>query len=120
MRLLGRVSGAFPRAELTLAFPAGPQVVEFVVDTGFEGELALPPRFTRQLGRPSGQRLVELADGSHAPCSLYELEMKWEDQWHPTTVLELAGNPLLGVELLYGYHLQVEMEDGGEVVIEPL
>lgn len=35
-------------------------------------------------------------------------------------ILELEGRPLLGTSLLDGHLLQVEVTEGGEVLVEPL
>ena len=120
MRLLGVVREAFPRLELSLHFPTGAQLIEFVLDTGFEGELALPARYTHRLGRPVGTRGWQLADGGIDQYPLYAAEIDWVDGRRLTTIVELEGNPLTGVELLTGFHIQIELQESGEVIIEPL
>ena len=46
--------------------------------------------------------------------------LDWEGKPHLTEVLILDGNPLLGAVLMEGFHLGSDMEQGGEVSLEPL
>jgi len=91
------------------------------VDTGFDGELALPGLILQQLDASfSIDQEIMLADGSRGRRPLYRVDVDWDDELRPTDVLLLEGIPLLGVNLLAGSLLQAEMTDGGEVSIEPL
>jgi len=118
---LGHVRDNFPRVALALPGLRGPLNVEFLVDTGFDGELALPSTLINQMEASFiTERAVLLADGSQSKRPVYKVTLKWEDEPRITEVMLLEGAPLLGSELLAGYLLQIEMTDGGEVVIEPL
>ncbi len=117
----GRVRARFPRARLTLPGEDGPLVVEFIVDTGFDGELALPPELARRLDAEiAGRQSLALADGTTIISPYFRVALDWEDEERLTEVLLLDGNPLLGVQLLEGYWLHVQMTAGGDVEIEPL
>lgn len=95
--------------------------VEFVVDTGFDGELAVPPDLARRLDiLAQGHKSLELADGSIIVSPFVTIELDWEDELRPTEVLVLDGSPLLGAALMDGNLLQAEMQEGGEVFLEPL
>lgn len=62
---LGHVRDSFPRLLLTLPGQDGPLTTEFIVDTGFEGELALPDSLTSRLNTlAQSTRSVRLADGT--------------------------------------------------------
>lgn len=119
--ILGQVEDFFPR--LTLALPGrdGPLEVEFLVDTGFYGELALPISLLRLLdAAPLDRRTLRLVDGSPRVARAAEALIDWNGEPRLAEVLELGGEPLLGVLLLQEYHLHAEMTDGGEVLLEPL
>jgi predicted aspartyl protease len=47
--MIGEFRDGHPRARLTLNGLAGQLELEFVVDTGFDGDLALPGHLARQL-----------------------------------------------------------------------
>lgn len=120
--ILGHVRDNFPRVTLSLPGAFGPVSVEFIVDTGFDGELALPGALVRDLERVyAGDRPIQLADGSERARPAFQISLAWdEEEDRPTEVLVLDGVPLLGVNLLEGSLLQAEMTSGGQVQIEPL
>ena len=119
--ILGHVRDRFPRLTLTLPGHNGPVNVEFIVDTGFEGELALPGHLlTHMAVSDASSRPVLLADGTRRERPFYKVMFEWQDEARMAEVVALEGNPLLGVELLEGSLLQAEMADGGEVSVEPL
>jgi len=118
---IGHVRDNFIRVTLTLPDLAGPFTAEFLVDTGFDGELALPGSILQQLDASfSIDQEIMLADGSRGRRPLYRIDMDWDEDRRPTDVLLLESTPLLGVNLLAGSLLQAQMTDGGEVSIEPL
>ena len=118
---IGHVRDNLLRVVLMFPGQTGPVPVEFLVDTGFDGELALPGFILQQLVASfSIDQEIMLADGSRGRRPLYRVDMVWDDDLRPTDVLLLEGIPLLGVNLLAGSLLQAEMTDGGEVSIELL
>jgi clan AA aspartic protease len=95
--------------------------IDFVIDTGFEGDLALPAHLLRHVAdRPAGVRNHALADGSILGCPCYNATLDWNGEDRLTEVLMLEGVPLIGTALLEDYLLQIEMTEGGEVVLDPL
>ncbi len=127
MNVQGRFRDGFPR--LTLALPArdgDPLDVEFIVDTGFDGDLTLPADIVRRLSAfPDGQRSRQLADGSTTRCDVYRLSLDREEDdedaaFGELEVLVINGNPLLGTQFLYDHLFLVEVTEGGDVSAEPL
>ena len=117
----GYVRRRLPRALLTLSGRSGPVEIEFVIDTGFDGELALPSEMARQLDiSAQGHKSLALADGSLIVSPFVTAASVWDEEPRATEVLVLDGNPLLGVVLLQEFLLQAEMQEGGEVLLEPL
>lgn len=117
----GHVRDRFARLMLTLPGRDGVAHIEFVVDTGFDGELALPTALINTLDAAYiGNRPLLLADGSVRLRPFYQITLEWDEEERPVDVIALDGNPLLGVELLEGNLFQAEMADGGEVLVEPL
>ena len=90
MSLFGHVRDSFPRLSLTLPGRMGTQItVEFIVDTGFDGELSLPSEVIRQLDvEESSARAVVLADRSSRVRPSYEVLIEIEDESRRTEVLE--------------------------------
>jgi hypothetical protein len=61
-----------------------------------------------------------LANGKLQEVDYYEIDLEWDDEQRLTQVYILDGDPLLGVELLQGMRLTVEMMPCGDVSTEPL
>ena len=76
--------------------------VSAVVDTGFEGFLALPPEMIRALGLPDkGNTEIVLADGTRRSIPIYDSAVLWNGQTLVGTVFEMPNTPLAGMELLW-------------------
>lgn len=119
--MFGVFRNEHPRIMLTLPMRRGEMRVEFIVDTGFAGDLTLPFHLAGQLeGILGGPRKWKLATGQEFQCPSYEIQLDWNDDLRPTEILVLEGEPLLGTVLIREYLLQSEMTEGGEVSIEPL
>lgn len=122
MTLYGHVRDGFPRIGLKLPARNGKSLfIEFIVDTGFDGELALPGWIISDLAIiESSIRPIMLADGTLRQRPSHELMLEGDEEPRRTEVLEIDGNPLLGVVFLSDNLLQVEMTDSGEVTVESL
>ena len=119
--ITGHVRDDLPRVRLTVSTSWRTVPVEFVVDTGFDGELALPPHLLQDLSATfTWDRPILLADFSERIVAHCLARVEWLEDARETEIMALEGRPLLGNGLLRGTLLQVEMRDGGEVVIEPL
>lgn len=100
--------------------PAG-QVhdVEAVVDTGFNGLLTLPPTLVEALRLPQiGSSTAILANGAEDVCNVHEATVLWDG--HPKRVRVDAADttPLIGMSLLEGHNLNVDVHRGGRVLIK--
>jgi clan AA aspartic protease len=102
--------------------PAGQdQEIEAVVDTGFDGWLSLPSSIITQLGlrwRQRGRAL--LADGSESVFDIYEASVDWDGKPRRIPVDEAETVPLIGMSLLEGYELTVQIQPGGNVTVRAL
>jgi clan AA aspartic protease len=117
----GYFSDDAPRATLTLIGDSGRADVEFVVDTGFTGTLALPPSQLAAVGATlEGIRLIQLADGTQLRTPFWTLQIEWYGELRLVRATALDDEPLIGIGLLREHHLHIEVTDGGEVVAEPL
>lgn len=102
--------------------PAGQRRrIEAVIDTGFDGWLSLPPALIALLGLPWRRRgRAILADGSEEPFDVYEGIVVWDRRRRHVPVDEVDAAPLVGMALLDGYELKVEVRRRGKVVIQAL
>jgi clan AA aspartic protease len=119
--ILGQVADGFPWVSAEIAGIEGAVRVEVVVDTGFEGDLAVHPRVLHSIGAALvAYRTVLMADGSERDVPHYEVAIVWDGTRRAAEAVALEGRPLVGCGLLKGFLLTVEMTDGGEVRIEEL
>jgi clan AA aspartic protease len=117
--IFGHVRDKLPRVLLSIAALEESIQAEFVVDTGFDGALALPAAILTLVDTSLiGNRLVELADTTIRRTTYYAVQVEWDGEQHMAEAMLVDGRPLLGYEMMEGGVLQVEMSDGGEVSIE--
>jgi clan AA aspartic protease len=114
------------RREATLSLVVGNssgqrQVVDTVVDTGFDGFLSLPSEMIVRLGLPwTISNPATLGDGSETVFDFYTGTVIWDGQYRTIDIAESETEPLLGMAMLYGYRLQVDAVEGGILKIEAL
>jgi clan AA aspartic protease len=114
------------RCEATLPLVVGNasgqrQIIDTVIDTGFNGFLTLPPGVISSLGLSwNASDIVTLGDGSETFFDLYAATIIWNGEYREIDVAESETEPLIGMALLYGYRLQIEATEGGSVRIEAL
>jgi len=105
---------------LTLQGPAG-QVrdIEAVVDTGYSGFLTLPTAVVAELELPFayvGQAF--LANDDEVSFDVHDVTVVWDGQPRPIKADATGSIPLVGMLLLDNHDLNVEVVDGGRVVIQ--
>ena len=97
------------------------EIIEAVIDTGFDGCLSLPPTLISRLKLPWRRRgLAMLADGSETIFDIHEGTIRWGSQSRRISVDSADTEPLIGMALLVGYELRMKVRRGGKVVIKPL
>jgi clan AA aspartic protease len=97
------------------------QTVEVVIDTGFNGYLTLPPDLISALGLPfrrSGRAV--LGDGSEITFDIHEAVILWDGQPRRIAVDAADTEPLLGMSLLDGHELNLQVIEGGQALIRSL
>ena len=92
-----------------------------VVDTGFNGWLSLPSDLVVILGLPWQRRgRAILADGSESIFDIYEATILWDDQPVTIPIDEADSDPLIGMSLMEGYELTIQIVDSGIVTIKKI
>ena len=109
-------------AKLRLRGPTGIELdLDAVVDMGFNASLTLPDPITSTLGsvrRSRGEAV--LADGTVRHFGTYAAEVEWGGHWLPITASAVGDEVLLGMRLLVGHRLRIDVVPGGLVEITPL
>ena len=120
--MIGRVRGLEALLRLTVRGQGHvKRTIEAVIDTGFTGFLTLPPSTIAELGLPQrGAIRGVLADGSTRTFGIYEAVVIWDRRARTVTVGEVDSTPLVGMALLEGFELNVQVRPRGKVTIRRL
>lgn len=95
------------------------QAVPAAIDTGFDGVLALPESVIERLDFPFlGIEKVVLADGSRTVLATFAATVVWHGKPLRVVAMEAEGGALVGMALLYGSRLTMDVLEGGPVRIE--
>jgi clan AA aspartic protease len=97
------------------------QEVEAVIDTGYTASLSLPPTVIASLGLPwkSFGRGI-LADGSECLFDVYIATVVWDGKERRVLIDEADTDPLVGMALMDGFELNMQIRSGGKVTIKRL
>ena len=92
-----------------------------VLDTGFTGAVALPAPDVQRLGLSSPQtEQVRFANGESDASDVYCANVLWDGEEQVARVHAIGNDPLVGMALLDGSRVTMDVEEGGEVLVEPL
>lgn len=118
--ITGVVKAREPLIQLSLRGQRGrEQTIEAVVDTSYTGWLTLPPSVISALGlrwRSFGRGT--LADGSVSVFDVYRGRILWDGRVRSVFVDEFDATPLVGMAMLRGFELKVQVRGRGRVTIK--
>lgn len=108
--------------ELAIRGPEGrEETIEFLVDTGFDGALTLHSALVAELGLEKvGIASAILADGSSTTFSVCNAVVSWAGRPLTVTVQISDTVALLGMTMLEGHELRMEVIPDGPVQITPI
>ena len=87
-----------------------------ILDTGFNGWLSLPPDLIAELNLKWKRRgRAILGDGSECVFNVYEAVLVWDENFLTIPIDEANSEPLVGMSLMEGYQLVVQVFEGGLV-----
>ena len=90
-----------------------------ILDTGFDGDLALPSAAIQRLNlESSGPRWAMLANGAFASVPTYKGTIIWHNHPVEAVIIETNGDSIVGTSLLQDSILTMQVWDGGDVFIE--
>jgi clan AA aspartic protease len=118
----GIVTDRHATVALTFLLPNGSSIpIEFVLDTGFTGELCLPLEAVSLMGLTFRHDTPgNLADNSEVLLPLYEAIVLWDGEEREVLVIATGRRPLLGTALLDEQELVIQFTEGGLVTIDEL
>ncbi|NEQ35481.1 MAG: clan AA aspartic protease [Okeania sp. SIO3I5] len=118
----GIVNNGRPTVSITFRLPNHPDFsIQFVVDTGFTGQLCLPSEVVALLDLPFKLATrANLADNTEVLLPIYEAIILWNGEERTVRVLGSGRRPLLGTAMLEESELVIQFTEGGLVTIEDL
>lgn len=111
-----------PNISVMFLLPEQPAFeINFVVDTGFNDYLTLPPQAISLMNLPLYSSVpARLADNSESLLPIHLATILWDGEEKVVPVLATGLKPLLGTGLLKGFHLAIDFEVNGIVSINKL
>lgn len=102
--------------------PGGRRIeTEATIDTGFTGDLTLPPHLISELELPLAESTVAtLADGRTASLDWFVASVEWHGETREAAVILAVGGVLVGMGILEGSRVTLDVIDGGAVTIRRL
>lgn len=96
------------------------EIVEFTIDTGFSGEIAMPQSVIDRLNlrREDDDAVITLVGGTVRVVAIYTGLIEWHGRTRAVDVI--AAEPLLGMGLLSGSNISIDATPGGAVTIAEL
>ena len=92
--------------------------VQAVIDTGFNGHVALPASIIERLAlEPLGQLPALLGDGRRVVLAVYDATVVWEGAEREVEALHSDAGALVGMALLHGSELRIGVRPGGPVSV---
>ena len=91
-----------------------------VIDTGFDDFLSLPSDTITALRLDFfGKQKQSVFGGGEVLCDIYMLVVEFAGEERGITVLSSETLPLIGMRLLYGLELYIDIIDGGKITVKP-
>lgn len=95
------------------------QEIEAVVDTGYSGFLTLPTTLVAELGLPFAYvGWAFLANDDEVAFDVHDVTVIWDGQPRHIKADATGSTPLMGMLLLDNHDLNIEVVNGGRVVIQ--
>jgi len=92
--------------------------IEATIDTGYDGFLTLPRTVVESLGLSYlGPARAALGDGNEVRMDVFIATVRWEGGPRDVLVLEAEGEVLVGMAMLVGSRLTIDVEEDGPVSI---
>ena len=97
------------------------ELIEAIVDTGFDGWLSLPYSLVNELELPwQGLGQALLADGSECDYDIHDGTVVWDCEERDISIDTSDSDPLVGMRLLEGFVLELPVRKGSPFTICPI
>ena len=120
--IIGIIKAREPRIRVTVTGRRGrTQEIDAVVDSGYTGWLTLPSDVIEELELPWRTfARATLADGSVSYFDVYQAKIFWDGRLRSVIVDEFNATPLVGMALMQGFELRMQIKGRGKLTIKRL
>lgn len=95
-----------------------PLIIVAIIDTGFSGYISLQSQQISTLQLPPlNRRSFFLADNQEVDFATYAVIVDWDGTDRGVVAIKSDGTPTIGMGLLYGSRLTIDVVDGGKVTM---
>ena len=99
----------------------GCEEINAVIDTGYTDFLTLSHEIIDELDLDFAINVQAfLADGSEEILPMFNVTVTWDGEPRRVRAIATRGESLLGMAMLHGRRLVVEVIEGGQVAVQPL
>lgn len=97
------------------------ETIDVVIDTGFNGYLTLPRRLVSDLQLSfAGTTRAALGDDSEVQLDVFDAIVVWDEHERRVVALATGGSALVGMSMLAGCRVTLDVLEGGSVTIEAM
>jgi clan AA aspartic protease len=117
----GKVRGRDAIIRLKVFGPEKSCLIDSTVDTGFTNDLTLPREMIAELNLAyNSTENSWMADGREITFATYHAIVEWDGSKRNVIVHETVDDILIGMDLLHGYELKMQVRHNGRVTIRKL
>lgn len=96
-------------------------IFDAAIDTGLNRSLTMPLSVINALDlQLTATEPFELGNGAIVLLDGYDVQVMWNGEWRQVNAHATNAFPLVGMELLAGHELRIQVAEGGAVTIEAM
>lgn len=95
--------------------------IDAAINTGYRGFLSLPPHIVNHLALPYlGETQDIFSHDAQFSAPTYQAKILWDSRYREVPVHQINTSPFVGISLLKGYNLQLQIIENGIVFLNTI